>query len=133
MHPLWSRDALRILRLLSQEVRVDEAIAVLQSRFTFLEDASQKTMAKGVETLRDLGSEEVPSRMLRSLLEPSWDGESPSPWVMLQGLGSGRPLHRQKHLPSDWVALFAQILDAWGWPGKASLDSLEYQQLQNNR
>ncbi|MBK8185773.1 MAG: PD-(D/E)XK nuclease family protein [Cellvibrio sp.] len=36
-----------------------------------------------------------------------------------------------KHYPSEWVNIFIETLNAWGWPGDRQLDTLEYQQLQS--
>lgn len=124
------RDALAVLALGLDEISVGQVVALLRSRFLDLPDADSPLAAHFVTRLFDGGNERLAIGALTNFAST----------VRLEeeaGLALGRHLAamslmrelRQSAPPSQWVARFEAILDTWGWPGPAFLDSLEYQQV----
>lgn len=126
------RDALRILALAGDEADLDEALALLHSRFVAPLQRIPERTETVLRRLRELAAQRLPTRLLREgldeLLPPA---QRPGPWDAVHVLTSrGHRLRRRRH-PSAWLEVFRSLLDAWQWGRGVALDSLEYQQLQH--
>lgn len=125
------RDALAVLSLGLEEVRVAQVVALLRSRFLDLPDADSALAAHFVTRLFEGGNERLSLRALGNFASSVYLADE-------EGLALGRHLaaiSRMRELqrpapPSEWVARFEAMLDEWGWPGPEPLDSLEYQQVK---
>jgi len=124
------RDALRIFEFVRPRVSVADTVAILQSRFVDLPDAGSAIALKFTSALFNDGIAEVDTGQLRySASQVSLNDN--------QGLALGRYLMtmsqmrelRASHLPSQWRGILCELLDLWGWPGRGTLDSVEYQQI----
>jgi len=124
------RDALAVLSLGLDEVSVSQVVALLRSRFLDLPDADSAVAARFVRGLYEAGSRVLGVASLRNFAGGVRLGEH-------EGLSLGKHLLamslmrelRRPAYPSQWIARFEAVLDAWGWPGTEPLDSLEYQQV----
>jgi len=125
------RDALAALAMALPETTVPAVAGLLRSRFLDLPDVATPLANHLLSKLFEAGRESLPVAELRYLAsELSLDG--------CRGLSLGRHLMaiaglrllRRQAPPSQWVEVFCDILSIWGWPGSASLDSLEYQQVE---
>ena len=123
------RDALRILSLYLQVVSIEDAIAVLDSRFLPALPLRRDRLEAQRRELRALSVERVPARVLRGLLAPLLEADAAAPpWEAGLALASrGQPLERSR-LPGEWLDVFRSLLLAWRWGEGAALDSLEFQQ-----
>jgi len=123
------RDALRILALAAGEAGVEDTIALLHSRFIAVGPWPAAAFERQCRRLREVGRERLPVRLLRQLLAPlAAEGRGAGPWdaaieLHSRGLGVGGT-----RCPSQWLAVHAALLRAWGWGETAGLDSLEFQQ-----
>lgn len=123
------RDALSLLAMNLKSTTVPAVVALLRSRFLDLPDADSALAQKFVMRLYKQGSLTLDVAQLRVAATEVSLGEE-------KGLELGQRLlaiFRRRELlgtcmPSQWVDRFAMILSAWGWPGSAPLDSLEFQQ-----
>ncbi|WP_439102385.1 PD-(D/E)XK nuclease family protein [Congregibacter sp.] len=123
------RDALRILELNLPEVMVESVIALLQSRFVAPLQLRAEQLERSVRRLRELAREKVPQRVLHGVLEELFDRSvSPAPWDLVLQRSTNGAWQKRSRPPSQWLEPFKAILEAWGWPHGAALDSLEYQQ-----
>lgn len=115
--------ALHCLRLHHQPLPLADIVALLQSRFVALDAVDGAETLALITALFKAGKSEYGSATLRN---------TATGLVLAQVLlsQSQRRELRQRHKPSDWVALWCEMLDEWGWPGTGTLDSLEYQQIQ---
>ena len=124
------RDALGVLEVSAEQVDIERAIALLQSRFVRLPRVDGASGERQIRRLRELGCARLPQRVLRECLAPLGALAAPAPWRALPRLEAELGLHRRQRPPSAWRGAFARLLEAWGWPLGSRLDSLEYQQWQ---
>ncbi|MEM1402309.1 MAG: PD-(D/E)XK nuclease family protein [Pseudomonadota bacterium] len=124
------RDALGALSLGRTEVSVEDSIAVLQSRFLKLGARNADLCERASDELRALGREHVPRTLARQSLEIALGDAPESPLTSLASLEGNARLLSRRRLPSAWTEPFAAILRIWGWPEGRTLDSLEFQQVQ---
>lgn len=127
------RDALRILRTLEDELPMSEVIGLFTSRFLPRREVDEPAVVQIMRRLFEDGSQRVATARLRSLAQTVSTGEERRGVLageMLRETDRLR-LRRQRHTPSGWVDPFCQVLEIWGWPGEAPLDSLEYQQVEH--
>ena len=124
------RDALGVLEVSAEQVDIERAIALLQSRFVRLPRVDGASGERQIRRLRELGGARLPQRVLRECLAPLGAPGEQAPWRALPRLEAELGLRRRPRPPSAWRAAFARLLEAWGWPLGSRLDSLEYQQWQ---
>jgi ATP-dependent helicase/nuclease subunit B len=124
------RDALRVLDLARDEIRIESFVALLHSRFVVQPPLQPVKLEVALRRLRELCREQIPQRLFREMLQPAVDPElGRAPWELIALLEGDAGLYRRKRSPSQWLVVFAHILEAWQWSRGRSLDSLEYQQL----
>ncbi|TXS95810.1 hypothetical protein FV139_08060 [Parahaliea maris] len=117
------RDALAALEAGGRQVPLESALALLRSPFLQLPDRHSPLALDFIRKLHDHGREQVDGGALRSLAADLRLGE------MLLEISTWRELH-EAAAPSVWAERFHAQLALWGWPGERSLDSLEYQQVE---
>jgi probable DNA repair protein len=126
------RDALRMLAVVGNSMRMGDVLGLLQTRFSLTARQDDDLLVKLLQQLYSDGSEQVSTGRLRQLTANVSAGDA-------QGLAIADSLmkvhtlrlNRQHCLPSAWVSAFCQALDAFCWPGSGPLDSLEYQQVES--
>lgn len=125
------RDALAVLGMGLVHTTVPTVVGLLRSRFLDLPDAQSALAARFVAQLYAAGQEVLAVSDLRDAAANIRLGDA-------KGLALGRHLLalyrmrvlRQRARPSLWALRFSEALALWGWPGAATLDSLEFQQLE---
>jgi ATP-dependent helicase/nuclease subunit B len=125
------RDAMAVLGMGLQHTTVSAVVGLLRSRFLDLPDAHSALAQRFVTQLFGAGREVLSVADLR---EAAVNVKLEN----VRGLALGRHLFtlyrmrelRRRALPTHWAARFCEVLDIWGWPGTATLDSLEFQQLE---
>lgn len=117
------RDALAALEASARQVPLESALALLRSRFLQLPDRHSPAALDFIRRLHDHGREQVDGGALRALAARLRLGE-----ILLE-ISTRRAL-QQAAAPSLWAERFHELLALWGWPGERSLDSLEYQQVE---
>jgi ATP-dependent helicase/nuclease subunit B len=125
------RDALAVLAIAGNRVKIQAVVALLGSRFIDFPDRHSGVVMKLITTLFNQGSEEISTGEVRSLANRIKLGEQTGTVFgrYLMALSTNQAL-RKKQLPSEWALRIADLLASWGWPGPAKLDSVEYQQLE---
>ncbi|MCB1843225.1 MAG: PD-(D/E)XK nuclease family protein, partial [Halioglobus sp.] len=127
------RDALAVLAMSPKKasVTVKAVVALLRSRFLDLPDRDGVHAQRFIRRLHEQGSASLTLARLRDIATDSaiTGTEGLRLGKVLLAVSGMRAL-RQKAPPSAWVAHFAGVLDEWGWPGKETLDSLEFQQVK---
>ncbi len=124
------RDALLILQSSTRQLRLVDAIGLLQSRFSRATDSGSARAVKFLRALADDGREQLNTGRLRYLASTVADSQGEGLTLGDCLLEAARARAGRKTLsPSEWVTTFCELLDAWGWPGPGPLDSLEYQQV----
>ena len=126
------RDALLALRLAAAGDTVSflrsEVLALLRSPFLH---GGADLNGTGLQQLRractELASERIDKRDLSHLAE-TFAPEAHLTRVF--GLFRTDRSTREKRLPSLWLDAIRDVLRVWQWPGRAGLDSLEYQQFE---
>lgn len=123
------RDALAAIAMGLQETTVSAVEAVMRSRFLDLCDAHGALAQRFIRQLYAQGRAVVSVTDVRNQANAVQLGDVKGLLLArrldaLQGL----PSLRIKALPSIWLERFSEILNAWGWPGNQSLDSIEFQQ-----
>jgi ATP-dependent helicase/nuclease subunit B len=125
------RTALGLLKLATEDSNLPLLVQLLHSRYRdnteFLQEQQliQRLYRRGRERVAasllrhecariKVGAAEVGLQLGRQLLELSQQREL-----------------RERHLPSQWGAMFSACLERLGWPGNAALDSEEYQQIEH--
>lgn len=124
------RDALAAMAMGLQETTVTAVEGVLRSRFLDLCDAHGALAQRFIRQLYAQGRAVVSVTDVRNQASSVQLGDLKG--LLLAGrLDTLRSLRnlRIKALPSIWRERFSEILNAWGWPGNQSLDSVEFQQL----
>lgn len=117
------RDALAVLALLEREVSGATLRRLLASRFLSLPDRDAPAMVAFRTRLQAVAGESIDVGLLRYLAADAGTVLGERLLQLRDRLPRPRP-----QAPERWVALFLEVLGAWGWPG-SGLDSLEYQQL----
>lgn len=123
------RTALTLLELVEMPVPVAEVVRLFNSQFVALSDAESAAAQIFLRRLFEGGSERVDAGALRSFASNANSDKRLRFGDCLLAV-SGLRQTREKMLPSSWIPLFNSVLDIWGWPGEAGLDSLEFQQVQ---
>lgn len=123
------RDALTILDVSRETLDVETFVALIQSAFVGDTGLSREETSRLIDELRSLYVQRLSQRMLRQVSQGITTAEQ-GPWMRLRELESAQRLRHRRAPPSQWVALFKDVLAHWGWPLGRSLDSLEYQQFQ---
>jgi len=126
------RDALIALRLAAADDTVSlsrsEVLALLRSPFLHGGAGLNDT---GLQQLRractDLASDRIDKRDLSHLAETL---APQGHLTQVLGLLRTDRSTREKRLPSLWLDSIRNVLRVWQWPGRAALDSLEYQQFE---
>ena len=126
------RDALLALRLAVANEKVSlarsEVLALLRSPFLHGgEDLDGVGLLQLRKACTELSSEVIDKRDLHHLAE-IYAPESHLTRA-LQLLRTDRAT-QGKRLPSLWLDTIREVLKLWQWPGRAALDSLEYQQFE---
>lgn len=128
--------AIQMLGLLLPEVGVEQIVSVLGSRYCATEIDDLNGRSAIIKALHDGGAATVNGSSLRYLLQNTQ-------WRDIDQQHSGIDLGDQvlsitqtrmlaeQQLPSLWGQRVAVILEQLGWPGAASLDSVEYQQVEH--
>lgn len=127
------RTALDLLSLLRAEVELESIESLLQSPFIAIAPDEINYACNLARRCRQQRSFTINSSQLRQWALASAPQETPWPFaVALQQLANtARQQQLQTARPhSQWAQWFEQILDLFGWPGQRSLDSIEYQQVQ---
>lgn len=119
------RDFLLLMRLLSGSVSREDIVALIRSPFFYWSHRAEK--AKLIRAL--FGSEEKvfsAPRVLSqlNLIAPHSGLTDAFNWARIERLVSA------KHPASQWRELLTEFLNKAGWPGSATLDSVEYQQYE---
>lgn len=124
------RDALRALALGLQQTTVPDVVRVMNSRYLDLPDATGPLALDFVQKLFAAGARTVTVARLRTLASECrlGDEEGLELGRILMGLAQDRD-QRGKALPGEWATRFSAVLERWGWPADAALDSLEFQQV----
>lgn len=122
------RDALRMLATVQDRLSLEEVRGLLCSRYVAPSDRDSSVLVDLLEELYGEGRTEVDTGRLRFLAQRE-GRETLSAGAALRAVDLMR-LRRERLLPSAWVPRLEAVLDAWGWPGAAPLDSLEYQQVE---
>ena len=125
------RDALGVLALGNQHVKVPALVTLLHSRFLKMPDADSALANRLIRRLYDAGREELEVAELRYSASQVKVGDDQGLLLgnYLVEMSGMRELRRAAE-PSAWVQRFCDVLDIWGWPGNGPLDSLEYQQVE---
>ncbi|WP_328799332.1 PD-(D/E)XK nuclease family protein [Sediminihaliea albiluteola] len=125
------RDALLALNMSRNQLNVNELLSLLRSRFVNLPDKHSALGQKFIVRLFDQGLEQMPAATVRNLACQVTLGEQRGLALgeILQCIAQRRELG-QRMRPSQWLEHFDAVLQLWAWPGPSSLDSLEYQQLE---
>ena len=125
------RDALGALAMAGPRCSVAAVESLLRSRFLHMPDADTPLATYFIQRLYAAGREQLDTADLRYLASEVTLGDSKGLVLgqILLAIAGVREL-RRKALPSQWIALFSQQLERWGWPGEGPLDSLEYQQVE---
>jgi ATP-dependent helicase/nuclease subunit B len=125
------RDALAMLAATTGPVLLTDITRLLQSRFSCHQDGRSDLAVRLLSKLYDNGLQFVDTGQLRYMANSAGnEGEQGlALGTTLQQLAALR-LERKVQLPSAWLQSICDILDCWGWPGSGSLDSLEYQQVE---
>jgi probable DNA repair protein len=121
--------AMALLSLPLNPANLAELGHVLMSRFRDSTELEQELVA--LQYLLDDAREPVTPALFRRQLDRVENRENGplklSRW--LREAGDSRAL-RARRLPSLWFPVFGELLEAAGWPGPGSLDSLEFQQVE---
>jgi probable DNA repair protein len=125
--------ALLLLQLNKGVIDVDRVPALLYSPFLCLGE-SLDALTVLEKRLRDFQDFRIQrSTLLTVCGSKGLDQEMLCP-TLLQSLQQAMqlmaPFRSQRRSLVDWLALFADQLQLFGWPGERALDSVEYQQLQ---
>jgi ATP-dependent helicase/nuclease subunit B len=125
------RDALRVLSLGLPQTTVPVMVGLMHSRFLGLQNSRSEFQQQLLNRLHAAGRETVAVGDLRIAAQAcaANDDSEPSLAQRLQTLSTRRELRRAA-TPSAWAAHFSTVLAEWDWPGQQSLDSVEYQQLE---
>ncbi|MEP1471700.1 MAG: PD-(D/E)XK nuclease family protein [Halieaceae bacterium] len=123
------RDALRMLTLASSHIALDEVVSLLQSRFLDFGPIAASSLSRLVSALFDIGQTQLETGELRFLVSSKYATGLESLADLLMDLASRREL-RSKRLPSQWLQQIQDVLALGRWPGTQSLDSLEFQQVE---
>jgi ATP-dependent helicase/nuclease subunit B len=123
-------DALEVLAIGLQHTTVSAVMHLLHSRFIVSPDAESTNRQRLITGLYKDGREVLSLQDLQYAVNKasSGKGEGLELGKYLLALSRMRELQRVMR-PSEWVSCFRDVLSVWGWPGKPSLDSLEFQQL----
>ncbi len=124
------RDAFSALALGKDRVSIASVSRLLRSRYLQLDDADSTLVQDFKLRLLDNGNDTIDVAELRGFAGGllHGDGQRLALGGKLLALHEHREL-RNAALPSRWAVHFHAVLDLWGWPGAAALDSLEYQQV----
>ncbi len=128
------RDALDILGSCTGTLPLGVVPALLQSRFTAIDDGHTDLGVKLISRVYEDGLGQVDPGRLRHLASTIKLKADSEPGLQLGAVLSAQSdlrLGRLRLLPSGWLEPICAILDYWGWPGTGPLDSLEYQQVEH--
>ena len=123
------RDALRMLELATQHIALDHIVGLLQSRFLEFVAIDGVALSRLVTALFDIGQPQLETAELRFLVSNKHAAGLEPLAELLMELANRREL-RSRRCPSDWLQPIQEVLALAGWPGAGSLDSLEYQQVE---
>lgn len=124
------RDGLLALAFGRHEVAVPDVVKIVNSRFFGMTDLDAPVVQRFITELHDDGTKRISSSALRVSAAGVKLGDT-------EGIELGSILMRVAHLrhlrtkalPGTWADYFSEVLEIWGWPGIANLDTLEYQQV----
>ncbi len=117
------QSALDYLSLYCEALPLDRIVTLLQSRFFGICEPDSADTSLLIEQLFSWGATEYDSASLRNA----------APDTALAGVlreQAHAPQLKNNYHPSAWAQRWCEILDEALWPSGESLDSLEYQQLQ---
>jgi ATP-dependent helicase/nuclease subunit B len=124
------RSALALLKLPVEDSALPALVQLLHSRYR---DGTELALEQQlIQRLYRRGRERVPVSLLRHECAriKSAQGTGLKLGQQLLEISQQRDL-RERHLPSQWAALFSTCLENLGWPGSSPLDSEEYQQVEH--
>lgn len=123
--------ALDILSLANRELAIETFITICQSPFCCLEESDSDNIAALLTAVYEQQDPQLSTARFRRLAEQVSTAEEWSFVGVLQQLAQSlRSSLTQKTAPlTVWSGLFQEALATAGWPGRRSLDTIEYQQL----
>lgn len=131
------RAALQLLELAQPSCTRETLLELLPSPFHcgagHGDDASAERIARAIAATCALRSARVASGQLRRIAERIAPEDGWPFATALQRLAESGRRNRWRHARhgvAQWAAVFAEILELLGWPGRRTLDSIEYQQHQ---
>ncbi|MFA7555086.1 MAG: PD-(D/E)XK nuclease family protein [Spongiibacteraceae bacterium] len=130
--------AVNVLALSQQTLELDTLINICQSPFYCLDNDDSGAVSLLISLLHDESAEEISTARFRQLADKVSDlrGESEQQWTFAAALQSLADLSRRS-LPNAaqpmayWVDIFTTMLTTMQWPGRRTLDSIEYQQVSH--
>ena len=128
--------AVEMLKLTLPEVEVEGAVSVLSSRYSKNDTDDLNGRSVIIKTLYDGGFSTLSGSSLRYILQHTkWvDNDQEHLGISLgdKFLSYAETQKRgEEQLPSLWGLRVIAVLEQLGWPGAESLDSVEYQQIEN--
>lgn len=125
--------ALQLLNLYSENILLSTFSSLLRS--PFLGDAENERIRRA-NLDSDLHNENIIHFSLRKLLtnkneKHRIDSSCPALAKRLQEFFAKTPDKKERYSMSQWVGIFTELLTILGWPGERSLNSFEYQTVQN--
>jgi ATP-dependent helicase/nuclease subunit B len=124
------RDALEVLAIGLQHTTVSAVVRLLHSQFFVFPESGSTNRQRLITGLYKDGREVLSLQDLQYAVNKASNAKDEGLVLgtYLLALSRMRELQRVMR-PSEWVDCFREVLSVWGWPGKRSLDSLEFQQL----
>jgi ATP-dependent helicase/nuclease subunit B len=125
------RAGLEVLQFCLPTMPLSLVTRLLQSRFIDVPEAEPRLRVNFLQRLYDFEREQLAVADIRHQATRVNDAQ-PQPLELGQRLLELSQLRELGHslLPSGWVEVFCRVLELWRWPGRGTLDSLEYQQLE---
>jgi ATP-dependent helicase/nuclease subunit B len=124
------RDALSALATALTHIAVPELVNLLHSRFLHAADTQTARTQQFIRRLYAHGRETLAIADVCKLTNNASTTGDDIPLLQHLRAIARMPVVKRKALPSAWPEHFTAILSLWGWPGAHSLDSVEYQQLE---
>lgn len=124
----------KLLGLLQHKVTLEDINSILLSPFTSLTDEDLDNLHQLLWLIAEEQVPQISTARLRGLAS-----QVDEQWHFVKQLQEQSTLSKRLDIteekpPTDWQAVLPELVKAIGWPGKRSLDSIEFQQVsQLNR
>lgn len=118
--------ALRILKL-TDKISFENLTALLHSPYLGFAEKEMLARAELDITLRNHGDDVF---LLQQIITAAKKTHCPKLAVQLQTHLKNQTQINTPKTPTQWLSYFKQQLDALGWPGERTLDSMEFQQCE---